>query len=88
MIKRMLLKTRCSGLTIFDYVNWNYTTIDGMRVGDSIDKVIRKYGTPEENVVDGKRYMTYWRKPYGTGGLIFEVRSNVVRQISFRFDPF
>lgn len=65
-----------------------HTTIDGICVGDTIDKVIQKYGTPEENVVEGKKYISYWRKPYGTGGLIFEVKNNVVKQISFRFDPF
>jgi hypothetical protein len=59
-----------------------YSTGDGIRIGDSQNKVIQTYGTPEESVVKSKKFISYWRKPYGTGGLSFEVKNGVVREIS------
>jgi hypothetical protein len=59
-----------------------YSTGDGIRIGDSQNKVIKTYGNPEESVVDAKKIISYWRKPYGTGGLSFEIQDKVVREIS------
>jgi hypothetical protein len=59
-----------------------YSTGDGIRIGDSQNKVIQTYGTPEINIVESKKFIGYWRKPYGTGGLSFEIKDGVVREIS------
>jgi hypothetical protein len=59
-----------------------YSTGDGIRIGDSQNKVIQTYGTPEINIVESKKFISYWKKPYGTGGLSFEIKDGVVREIS------
>jgi hypothetical protein len=59
-----------------------YSTGDGIRLGDSQNKVIKTYGTPEERVVEPKKFISYWKKPYGTGGLSFEIKDGVVKEIS------
>jgi hypothetical protein len=59
-----------------------YSTGDGIRIGDSQSKVIKTYGTPEESIVESKKFISYWKKPYGTGGLSFEIKDGVVKEIS------
>jgi hypothetical protein len=59
-----------------------YSTGDGIRIGDSQRKVIKTYGTPEESIVESNKFISYWKKPYGTGGLSFEIKDGVVKEIS------
>jgi hypothetical protein len=73
-----------STATVYEVIvqSSRYSTGDGIRIGDSQSKVIKTYGTPEENVVESKKFISYWKKPYGTGGLSFEIKDGVVKEIS------
>jgi hypothetical protein len=73
-----------STATVYEVIvqSSRYSTGDGIRIGDSQSKVIKTYGTPEESVVESKRFISYWKKPYGIGGLSFQIKDGVVKEIS------